>query len=131
MGKAGTDEVDVVVIGMGPGGEDVAGRLASAGLDVVGVEAKLLGGACPYWAGVPSKMRIRGADLLAEGRLVPGMSGESTVSPDWGTVAGRIRTEATDSWDDKVAVERFVAKGGRFVRGHGRITAPGEVTVTT
>jgi pyruvate/2-oxoglutarate dehydrogenase complex dihydrolipoamide dehydrogenase (E3) component len=135
MGQAGAEEaveeVDVVVIGMGPGGEDVAGRLATAGLDVVGVEAKLLGGECPYWGCVPSKMMIRAADLLTEGRRVPGMSGESTVGPDWSPVARRIRDEATDSWDDRVAVERFVGQGGRFVRGRGRITAPGEVTVTT
>ena len=49
----------------------------------------------------------------------------------WAPVAQRIRKEATDNWDDTVAVNRFVAKGGRFARGSGRITAPGEVTVTS
>jgi pyruvate/2-oxoglutarate dehydrogenase complex dihydrolipoamide dehydrogenase (E3) component len=124
------EQADIVVIGMGPGGEDVAERLAEAGLSVVGVEARLVGGECPYWGCVPSKMMIRAANLLAEGRRIPGMAGSSRVVPDWAPVAQRIRKEATDSWDDKVAVDRFVAKGGRFARGHGRITAPGEVTVT-
>jgi pyruvate/2-oxoglutarate dehydrogenase complex dihydrolipoamide dehydrogenase (E3) component len=123
-------EAGIVVIGMGPGGEDVAERLAEAGLDVVGVEARLVGGECPYWGCIPSKMMIRAANLLAEGRRIPGMAGSADVTPDWAPVARRIREEATDSWDDKVAVDRFVAKGGRFVRGQGRITAPGEVTVT-
>jgi pyruvate/2-oxoglutarate dehydrogenase complex dihydrolipoamide dehydrogenase (E3) component len=59
------------------------------------------------------------------------MAGSSTVTPDWAPVAARIRQEATDFWDDKVAVDRFTAKGGHFVRGRGRITAPGEVTVAT
>jgi pyruvate/2-oxoglutarate dehydrogenase complex dihydrolipoamide dehydrogenase (E3) component len=122
-------EVDVVVIGMGPGGEDLAERLAEAGLSVAGVEARLVGGECPYWGCVPSKMMIRAADLLAEGRRIPGMAGSSEVDPDWAPVAGRIRAEATDDWDDKVAVERFTGKGGMFFRGHGVITAPGEVTV--
>src|SRR5258708_3233963 len=113
---------------MGPGGEDAAGRLAEAGLHVTGVEAKLVGGECPYWGCVPSKMMIRAANLLAEARRIPGMAGTSTVSPDWTPVAHRIRDEATDSWNDKVAVDRFNAKGGHFVRGRARITGRGEVT---
>jgi pyruvate/2-oxoglutarate dehydrogenase complex dihydrolipoamide dehydrogenase (E3) component len=122
-------EVDVVVIGMGPGGEDAAERLAEAGLAVAGVEARLVGGECPYWGCVPSKMMIRAANLLAEGRRIDGMAGASTVLPDWAPVAGRIRDEATDDWDDTVAADRFTDKGGQLFRGHGRIIAPGEVTV--
>src|SRR5580693_6837533 len=114
---------------MGPGGEEVAGRLAEAGLDVVGVEGNLLGGECPYWGCVPSKMMIRAGNLLAETRRVPGMSGTSSVTPDWAPVARRIREEATDNWDDRVAVERFVGKGGRFVRGWGHLDGPGRVAV--
>jgi pyruvate/2-oxoglutarate dehydrogenase complex dihydrolipoamide dehydrogenase (E3) component len=122
-------EVDVVVLGMGPGGEDAAERLAVAGLSVAGVEARLVGGECPYWGCVPSKMMIRAANLLAEGRRIPGLAGSSQVHPDWAPVARRIREEATDDWDDQVAVDRFTGKGGTLFRGHGRITAPGEVTV--
>jgi pyruvate/2-oxoglutarate dehydrogenase complex dihydrolipoamide dehydrogenase (E3) component len=125
----GQHEVDVIVIGMGPGGEDAAEQLAEAGLEVAGVEERLVGGECPYWGCVPSKMMIRAADLLAEGRRIPGMAGNSTVTPDWRPVAGRIRSEATDNWDDTVAADRFTGKGGRLFRGHGQITAPGEVTV--
>src|SRR6266536_1036750 len=125
------EQTDIVVIGMGPGGEDAAGKLAQAGLHVTGVEAKLVGGECPYWGCVPSKMMIRAANLLAEGRRIPGMAGGSTVTADWAPVAARIRDEATDTWDDKVAVDRFTGKGGHFVRGRGRITGRGEVTVDT
>jgi pyruvate/2-oxoglutarate dehydrogenase complex dihydrolipoamide dehydrogenase (E3) component len=122
-------EVDIVALGMGPGGEDAAERLASAGLSVAGVEDRLVGGECPYWGCIPSKMMIRAANLLAEGRRIPGLAGSSQVHPDWAPVARRIRDEATDDWDDKVAVDRFTGKGGKFFRGTGRITAPGEVTV--
>ena len=125
------EKTDVVVIGLGPGGEYAAGRLAEAGLHVTGVEAGLVGGECPYYGCVPSKMMIRAANLLAEARRVPGMAGTSTVTPDWSVVARRIREEATDSWDDKVAADRFTGKGGHLVRGHGTITGPGEVTVST
>lgn len=123
-------DVDVVVIGMGPGGEWAANTLAAAGLVVAGVEDRLVGGECPYWGCVPSKMMIRAADLLMEGNRVNGMSGTARIDPDWAPVARRIRDDATDDWNDKAAVDRFTGKGGILVRGHGRISGPGEVTVT-
>jgi pyruvate/2-oxoglutarate dehydrogenase complex dihydrolipoamide dehydrogenase (E3) component len=124
------ETVDVVVIGMGPGGEDVAGRLALAGLAVVGVDRRLLGGECPYYGCIPSKMIIRGSNALAEGRRVSILAGHAAVQPDFAPVAKRIRDEATDNWDDQATVARFEGKGGRFIRGHGRLTGPGSVTVT-
>lgn len=123
------ETVDVVVVGMGPGGEEVAGKLSEAGLNVVGIEAALVGGECPYWGCIPSKMMIRAAHLLAEARRIPGMAGSAVVNPDWAPVATRIRDEATDDWDDTVAVERFESKGGRFIRGTGHIVAPDVVAV--
>lgn len=122
-------ECDVVVLGLGPGGEDVAGSLAERGLDVVGIEAELVGGECPYWGCVPSKMMIRAGNLIAESRRLAGIAGAATVQPDFTQVAKRIRAEATDTWDDQVAVDRFVGKGGTFVRGRGRFTAPHTVRV--
>ena len=122
-------EVDVVVVGMGPGGEDVAGQLAAAGLSVVGVESHLVGGECPYYGCIPSKMIIRAGDLLEEARRVNRMAGTAIVHPDYSLVADRIRDEATDDWDDTVAVDRFVGKGGTFVRGHGVLAGVGRVCV--
>lgn len=122
-------QADVVVVGLGPGGEEVASTLAEAGLQVVGVEERLVGGECPYWGCVPSKMMIRAAGLLTEGRRIPGMAGGATVVPDWAPVAARIRAEATDNWDDRVAVERLTGQGVTFVRGRGRLVAPDRVAV--
>src|SRR5215469_13404597 len=89
------DEFDVIVIGMGPGGERVAWQLAVAGLAVAGIESRLVGGECPYFGCVPSKMMIRAANLLAEARRIPGMAGQASVDPAWAPVARRIGDEAT------------------------------------
>ncbi|MGH3205347.1 MAG: dihydrolipoyl dehydrogenase family protein [Streptosporangiaceae bacterium] len=121
------EHTDVVVIGMGPGGEYAAGALAEAGLHVTAVEERLVGGECPYFGCIPSKMMIRAGNLIAETRRVPGMAGTSTVTPDWSPVALRIREEGTDYWNDKVAADRFEGKGGHLVRGRATITGPGEV----
>ncbi len=122
-------EFDVIVIGMGPGGEYVASQLAQAGLAVAGAESGLVGGECPYFGCVPSKMMIRAGNLLAEARRVRGMAGQAVADPDWSPVARRIRDEATDDWDDTVAADRFTGQGGHLFRGVARITAPGEVSV--
>ncbi|GAA2681448.1 dihydrolipoyl dehydrogenase family protein [Actinoplanes palleronii] len=122
-------QVDVVVVGLGVGGEEVAGRLAAAGLNVIGVENRLVGGECPYWGCIPTKIMVRAGNALAEARRIPGLAGKSTVEPDWAPVAKRIRDEATDDWNDKVAVDRFTGKGGTFVRGTASITAPGRIRV--
>ncbi|MBL1097724.1 dihydrolipoyl dehydrogenase family protein [Streptomyces coffeae] len=123
------EQADVVVVGLGPGGEYIAGTLAEAGLDVVGVEAELVGGECPYWGCVPSKMMIRAGNLLAEAGRVPTLAGDAVATPDWGRVAGRIRGEATDDWNDQMAADRLAAKGGRLIRGRGRLAGPRRVTV--
>ena len=124
-------EVDVVVVGLGPGGEHLATELARAGLSVVGVDRRLVGGECPYYGCIPSKMMIRAAGTLAEARRVTGLAGSATLAPDWAQVADRIRREATDDWDDQVAVDRLVEAGVRFLRGTARLTGPGQVHVDT
>jgi pyruvate/2-oxoglutarate dehydrogenase complex dihydrolipoamide dehydrogenase (E3) component len=117
---------DLIVVGLGVGGEEVGGRVAEAGMDVVGIEDRLVGGECPYWGCIPSKMMLRAANALGESRRVNSVAGRATNEPDWGPVAARVR-KATANWDDTIAVERFEKKGGTFVRGRARIT--GERTV--
>ncbi len=114
------EQLDLIVIGMGVGGEEVAGRAAEAGMRVLGVERKLVGGECPYWGCIPSKMMIRAANALAETGRVNKLAGRAGAEPSWDPVAARVR-EATANWDDQAAVERFEGKGGRFLRGQARI----------
>lgn len=128
-GEPSEVECDVVVLGLGPGGEHVAIKLARAGLDVIGIEDRLVGGECPYYGCVPSKMMIAAAHVVAAARKVPQFGGTATVEPDWSEVARRVRDEATDDWDDTVAVKRLEDSGARFHRGRGVLDGPGRVRV--
>ncbi|MGH3631999.1 MAG: FAD-dependent oxidoreductase [Sciscionella sp.] len=110
-----TESVDAIVMGMGPGGEAVAGALAGAGLEVVGIESHWVGGECPYYGCIPSKMMIRAADALAEGRRVPQLAGASRIDPDFAPVATRIRQVATTDWNDQIAVDRIAHAVEKFI----------------
>ncbi|MCL9796874.1 FAD-dependent oxidoreductase, partial [Frankia sp. AgKG'84/4] len=74
--------VDVIVIGAGPAGENVAGRCADAGLAVAVVERELVGGECSYWGCIPSKTLIRPGEVLAAARRVPGAATAVTGAAD-------------------------------------------------
>lgn len=124
------DQVDVVVLGLGPGGEYAARKLAEAGLDVVGVDRALVGGECPFWGCTPSKLMVRPADLLAEARRAPALAGTVDVRPDWSLVAARIR-EANHDWTDHHHAGPLEEAGVRIVRGHGRLDGVGRVRVET
>ncbi|MFD0539899.1 FAD-dependent oxidoreductase [Actinomadura luteofluorescens] len=62
------DEFDVVVVGAGPTGENLAERAHAGGLSVAVVESELVGGECSYWACMPSKALLRPAAALADAR---------------------------------------------------------------
>ncbi len=79
---------------------------------MLGIDPALVGGECPYYGCIPSKMIIRGSDALAEGRRIVGLAGDAVITPDLAPVARRIREEATDDWDDAVAVKRIEDLGG-------------------
>jgi pyruvate/2-oxoglutarate dehydrogenase complex dihydrolipoamide dehydrogenase (E3) component len=120
---------DVVVLGLGPGGQELATELAEAGLDTVGVEMHLVGGECPFYGCTPSKLMIRAADHVAMVHRADHLAGPATVEPDWSRPAARITDEATKGWTDDANAKAVQEAGVRLVRGHGRLVAPGVVEV--
>src|SRR4051794_14698733 len=117
---------DVVVVGGGPAGEVLAGRVADRGLETVLVERELVGGECSYWGCIPSKTLVRPGDVLAAARRVPGAAGAVTGRIDLPAALAR-RDYMTSSWMDS-AQERWLAdRGVRLVRGVGRLAGERQV----
>jgi dihydrolipoamide dehydrogenase len=125
-GGSPTDvEVDVAVLGAGPGGEVVADRLLAAGRRVALVERELVGGECAYWACMPSKTVLRPAEVVAEAEGTPGVAGARAT---W-RAAREQRDAIARHWDDHRQVEGYEQRGAVVLRGEARLTGPGTVEV--
>ncbi|MDP9953799.1 MULTISPECIES: NAD(P)/FAD-dependent oxidoreductase [Streptomyces] len=125
----GGSPYDVVVIGAGPVGENVADRARAAGLTTAVVESELVGGECSYWACMPSKALLRPVVARADARRVPGLSAAVGGPLDTAAVLAH-RDEETSHWKDDGQVAWLDGVGADVFRGTGRLTGPREVTVT-
>jgi dihydrolipoamide dehydrogenase len=119
---------DVIVIGAGPAGENVAGICAEAGLQVAAIEAELVGGECSYWGCIPSKVLIRPGDVLAAARRVAGAAAAVRGDVDVAETFAR-RDTFTGDWDDTGAVPWLVDRRVEVVRGRGRLAGIRTVVV--
>ncbi|CAG6396632.1 NAD(P)/FAD-dependent oxidoreductase [Streptomyces cocklensis] len=121
---------DVIVIGAGPVGENLAGRARAAGLSTVVVESELVGGECSYWACMPSKALLRPALAQADARRLPGLKDAVQGPLDTPAVLAR-RDYFTANWKDDGQVAWLDSVDVDLVRGHGRLDGPRQVVVET
>src|SRR5216684_5563411 len=123
------DRFDVIVIGLGPGGEAAAGRLLAAGKRVAVVERELIGGECAYWACIPSKTLLRAPEARAEAARAAGVA---TPALDWPGLRD-YRDYMIRHLDDTGQIRGYeqagatVMKGAARLAGRGRVEAGGEV----
>ncbi len=121
-------EYDVIVLGAGAVGENVADRAVQGGLSTALVESELVGGECSYWACMPSKALLRSSQALRAAKQVPGAAQAVTGDLDVAAVLAR-RDSFTSNWSDDGQVSWVESAGITLVRGHGRISGPKQVTV--
>ncbi|GAA5115159.1 dihydrolipoyl dehydrogenase family protein [Pseudonocardia adelaidensis] len=123
-----TGVFDVVVIGAGPVGENVADRVVQGGLSVAIVEQELVGGECSYWACMPTKALLRSTAALRAARSLPGAREAVTGDLDAAAVLQR-RDDFASHWKDDGQVSWLKQAGISLYRGQGRISAHRTVEV--
>lgn len=120
-------EFDLIVIGAGAVGENVADRAVQGGLRVALVEAELVGGECSYWACMPSKALLRAGAVTRAARAVGGAGPVGDVDP---SAAFARRDAVVHGWDDASQLDWATGAGIEVVRGHGRLAGERRVVVT-
>src|SRR4051794_20819434 len=127
MGVADT-EYDVIVLGAGPAGENVADRVVKGGLTAAIVEADLVGGECSFWACMPSKALLRSPQAVEVARAVDGARQAVRGDVDAAAVLAR-RDRFAHYWKDDGQVRWLDGAHIALVRGWGRLVGERRVAV--
>jgi dihydrolipoamide dehydrogenase len=124
-------DVDLVILGGGPGGYAAALYGASAGLSIAMVERDVVGGTCLNRGCIPAKALLQTAEVYrtashaADFGIMP--EGDGAFRPDW----SRVEQRTTGVVDKLVGGLSTLLKRRKVqvVNGHGRLTADGAVEV--
>ncbi|KAI1612034.1 mercuric reductase/transcriptional regulator, fusion [Exophiala viscosa] len=121
---------DVIVIGSGPCGRQVASKTAAAGLSTMIIEDELWGGDCPFWACMPSKALLRPGEALAAARQVGGAKQliENSRKVDIDGVFAR-RDKIVHDYTDQSFVNLSLKQKCSVVRGKGSLLGEKKVLV--
>ena len=118
------DTFDLIVLGGGPVGENVAQYATDGtGLHAALVDGELFGGECSYYACIPSKALLRPLSVLGSATHLPGVAG-TRLDPD--ALLAR-RNAWVSGYDDAGQVRWAEDAGLAPIRGHATLT--GERTV--
>lgn len=121
---------DVIVVGMGPVGENVVDRVVKGGLTCAAIEADLAGGECSYWACIPSKALLKPVDLAAAASRLPGVRVDGVDVAEVLKRRDYFVGRTDDGGHDDASQADWLAGLATFVRGWGRLSGEKTVTVT-
>ena len=124
-----TDTYDVIVIGAGSTGTNVAWYARDNGLSVAVVERELVGGECSYWACMPSKALLGPVHAVAAARRLPGAAQAVTGDVDVDAVLAR-RDSFISDLDDGPQASWLASIDAELIRGDARLTGERQVEVT-
>ncbi len=123
-----TDEFDVIVLGAGSTGTNVAWYARDNGLSVAIVESERVGGECSYWACMPSKALLVPLHAVAAARRLPGAAQAVTGEIDVQAVLDR-RDDFISHLDDGPQASWVDSIDAELIRGHGRVAGERQVEV--
>ncbi|KAK4497764.1 hypothetical protein PRZ48_010417 [Zasmidium cellare] len=122
---------DVICIGSGWAGRQLAAQVCKAGFTALVIEKELFGGDCPFWACVPSKVLLRSQEAL-DGASAVGGAKEKLCSShvDVQGVFARRDIITANKDDTQLLVPMTEATGATLVRGEGKLVDVKKVSIT-
>lgn len=122
---------DVIFIGSGWAARIAAARLVKAGLQALIIEKELVGGECPFWACVPSKVLLRPGEALKAVWSVGGAK-EAVKTPVVDVASTFQRRDAiVHKWHDvELLVPMVEDSGVHICRGMGSLCGERNVSIT-
>ncbi len=123
-----SEHFDLVILGSGQGGKQLAWKLAKSGKTVAVVERRWVGGSCPAVACIPSKNELWSARVSHVVRH----------APEFGTLVGDVRTDMRkvlrrkqDMVEREIAIhlQAYKESGAELIMGVGRFVGPKTIEV--
>jgi pyruvate/2-oxoglutarate dehydrogenase complex dihydrolipoamide dehydrogenase (E3) component len=123
-----TEQFDVVILGSGQGGKQLAWHLGRSGKKVAVVERRWVGGSCPAVACMPSKNELWSARIA---HLVRNAAQFGTVTSAVKTDMRKVLSRKQDMVEReiKLHLDAYKSSGAELIMGSGRFVGPKTIEV--